>query len=95
MSSLSRDFWYWVYHYYDKWEHLGVSMLGILVLWLGTKGFIQHNLFWAIILVSIGGILKEVYDNWKWGYCGWDTWGDLIADAAGILLAAGLIWWRG
>jgi len=89
ISQFSKDFWYWVYRYYDKWEHLGVSMLGVLIL----VYFLP--LSWNIVVVAIGGILKEIYDNWKWGYCGWDTWTDLIADAAGILLAAGLIWWRG
>ena len=84
-----KDFYAWVYRYYDKWEHLGVSMLGVFVF----SYFV--NVWWAMILTGMGGILKEIYDNWKWGYCGWDTWTDLIADAAGILLAAGLIWWRG
>lgn len=62
----------------DKDKHLIVSFLLVVILYIITRsGLLSMSIALGV------GILKEVYDQWKYG--GFDV-ADLAADIIGILI---------
>lgn len=71
------------YHEEDKRQHFGYSFVLLLLaaLWL--------NLWSAVSLVLLIGLVKEVWDHfWGSGFC----WIDMAANVLGILVALPCVW---
>lgn len=71
-------------HFYeeDKRQHFSYSFVLVLL------AAIWMDLLWAVFVVLIIGLLKEVWDHfWGSGFC----WIDMVANFLGIIAAAPLV----
>ncbi len=90
VSLLLIAFLYWglsqaesraIYASWDKWLHAAVFFL----IWWLMRWSVRFSSLWVTVLVVAGGGAEEIHQLWQLGHVA--SWGDWLADIAGIGVA--------